>query len=29
MPTIHDIHAMTSRLVFLLDELSAGCDPDF
>jgi hypothetical protein len=28
MQHIHDFHS-TSRLVSLLDELSAGCDPDF
>jgi hypothetical protein len=29
MPTIRDIHAESLRLASLLEELSAGCDPDF
>jgi hypothetical protein len=29
MQHIYDNHAVTSRLASLLDELSAGCDPEF
>ena len=29
MQHLHATHFATSRLVSLLDELSAGCDPEF
>lgn len=29
MPSIHDIHTATCRLLNAFDELSAGCDPEF
>jgi hypothetical protein len=29
MQTIHDTNAVNSRLLSLIDELSAGCDTDF
>ena len=29
MQRFHDSQPVTSRLVYLLDELSAGCDDDF
>jgi len=29
MQHIHDSQTVTSRLVRLIDELSAGCDPEF
>ena len=29
MPHVHDTHTSFFRLTSLLDDLSAGCDPDF
>ena len=29
MHTIHDTHAVNSRILGLIEELSAGCDADF